>query len=394
MTITNEDARKNVRLIIKNNDGTIEKVVDLQNLQIGTTSSPKDLDLLGAANVGGNLIVDGLSIFGNHVLVAGSGTFGDSLYVTGSGTFGSNLVVAGSGSFQGSLMVSGTLSATRMTGSIQRVPSGRSYIVGTAGITVTSQSSGQIYVANPQYAYPNEFSGLKMWFEAAAGNVTLDNSNPTSVKQWTDLSGQGNHLAQVTKATQPRWNSANSLLSGSQPSLELQGAQYLSSSNLTLSTFTVILGIHAKSNSTIFVEHSANAGANNGSWIYGGVSGGSGGSILVRRNSTNSTKDHPLGANWASNDDWPTIWTQIFNGTHKSHRLEVRNWDATMTDGSAVDVGTTSTTQQLFVGARSGGSLFASGSLFALAVYTPALSPWQAMRVARYFAEKFGIGVM
>ena len=354
MSIKVEDTKRASEIkVTDTRTGEIVKIVYLQDIQVGPTSDPKGLDVTGDA------------------------TFRQSLQVSGT------LIVSGP-----------TILTGGLSGSLQRTPGGLSYLTGRGPLFVTSASNGQIFVNTEYESSPNAVDGLAMWFEASADNVVLDATAPTSVSRWTDLSGNGRHLGQGTKARQPRWFAANPQLSGSAPSLEFQGAQILTSSNVSLTTFTVIIALTNKSNGTIIFEHGADLNSTDGAWLFTSRSTTSGGPLHVKRSGTSCIKDLST-ATWATNSDLPMILTMLHGGTTGSLRLYIDNVDMReMSTPVANNLGSAATNAVLNVGARSTPTLQMSGSMMALAVYTPAITPFQAAKVARYFGRRYGIHVL
>src|SRR5574338_1035839 len=139
-------------------------------------------------------------------------------------------------------------------------------------------------------APPNQFRNLAMWFEANPANVSLDMTAPVSVQNWRDLSGNNRHLSQGTKARQPRWYAANPEFSGSMPSLEFQGGQVMSSSAVNITSYTIIVGVTAKTNTTLIFEHGPDSNTANGAWLHTS-NAGAGASVLVKRSNVISAKD-------------------------------------------------------------------------------------------------------
>lgn len=259
-----------------------------------------------------------------------------------------------------------------------------------------SQVSGSLI--DLDVATPSDFAGLIMWFEAASQNVVFQTDGTTGdrVLLWRDLSGNKNHLEQTTSAKAPKWYSLNPELSGSRmPSIEFNGGQVLISQNdVSISTFTIILGVVNKVTAKIILEHGTDCTLSDGSWIYGSTSAGTGASWLARRGGVYTAKDHPAGADWSIENGYPQLWAHIHDGTHAKHRLLSNNFDVVGTTASGYNntLGTTANSAKYYLGGRGTTPTSAmSGSVFALAVYSPALSPFQTQKVMRYFANKYGV---
>lgn len=339
MSIKIEDAKKATEAhVTDSRTGEVTKVVYLQDTQVGASNSPKALD------------------------------------VTGAGLIRQNLYVSGN------IHVSGSIFSIE-----------RSYLTGVGPLYVTTESNGQVYINTQDEATPNAFSGLKMWLEAATANVTLSS---TGVVEWLDLSGNQNHLSQPTGVRRPLWVSSNPDISGSQPSIDFQSSHLLTSSNnIPLSTFTVIIALRNKTNGALIFEHGDDASLNDGAWLYGGR-GASGASLQVIRQSTPCSRDMST-STWSTNSDFPSIFTMIHGGTSGSLRLYIDNVDMReLTTPAANNLTESLVSAKFNLGARTTFALPMSGSIYALALFSPSLSPFQAAKVARYFGRKLGIHVV
>lgn len=290
-----------------------------------------------------------------------------------------------------------------LSGSLQTTTSGLSYLVAGSNITIASQSNGQIVISSTGGSSsfvagsPADFPGLVGWYEAQTGSITLDGTGTPSVREWRDLSTGSNHLGIATKALQPIWQPAN-FDWGNLPTVEFQAAQILTSSlPMALSSFSMFFVLSTKNNSGFIYEHTPNQlSFTSASYLYTGI----GSSALVKRAGVQSTKDNTYGGSWGAQQTYPTVLVHQFNGTHASHRLFVRNIDERMNDGTTNDPGTSSVcTDTMYIGARGNArpvtspTFGLSGSIAAIAIYSPALRPDQVFKVMKYFGQKFNIGM-
>lgn len=289
-----------------------------------------------------------------------------------------------------------------ITGSTGTGGSGTSTtLIAGNGITMATASNGNVLVSSSLLAgSPADFPGLVGWYEAVTGSITLDGTGTPSVREWRDLSSASNHFGMVTKALQPIWYAANPDFGGVS-SVDFQAAHVLSSSaNINLSTFTAVFLVQVKNTNSILYEHSVNVNAGGGSYVYTSTSD----TIHVQRGAGTpnaSGKDNAFGTTWAVDQPYPTILVQQHNGTQRGQRLFVRNIDERMTNGAngTADLGNAAYSDRIYLGARANAqpvvspSLQLSGSVVAMAFYTPALRIDQVYKVMRYFSNKFNVGM-
>jgi hypothetical protein len=316
----------------------------------------------------------------------------------GTESFEADLRVFGNGTFAGDTTTDGAATVERLVSSHVTTSYMTASTIVCSQLTATSASfsyvqdqHGNIMLTSGR---PDSFSGLAMWLEATASSVALDTTAPTSVQNWYDMSGNGRHLSQGTKARQPRWNTSNVFLSGTQlPSLEFQAGQLMSSSAFSVSTFTMIVGVQNKTNATLIMEHGPNLNTSDGHWLYTGNASG-GASFNVRRGGVFCSRDMTT-EDWASRNFYPQIIVVTHAGT--TGTLQIYMNGVNMRESTVVaanNLGSTSTSQALYLGARSDLTVPMSGSIFAFALYTPAIPPFQALKVARYFANKYGVAML
>jgi len=153
-----------------------------------------------------------------------------------------------------------------------------------------------------------------------------------------------------------------------------------------------------KNNTGVIYEH-GRAAFFDGSYLYSST----GNTISVRRGgSLHSGKDNSYGSSWGQLEPDPNIICQHYGqtGTHLGHRLFVRNLNERMGNTANTDnPGVASTSKYLYVGARADAqpvvtpTLHWSGSIAAMALYTPALRVDQVFKVMRYFGNKFNVGM-
>lgn len=219
-------------------------------------------------------------------------------------------------------------------------------------------------------------SGYNGWFDALdTASLTLTSSQ---VSQWSDKSGNGNHLTQATAASQPNYGlgQINGL-----PCLQFDGSNdslastALSGSDRTSSLFVVIC-IHAT------IDFNTIRGSN----------GGTGGNEFR----VNTTDGHlqTLRSGVATVGDMstpvvtpgiPVVAAQILTATDVTHYLNRSS--ETDSDSNAFTSARTTTIGQN----RSGGTSFARINIGEMIFYDTTLSSGDAVATINYLMNKWGI---
>lgn len=367
---------------------------DIDYLTI-VSSSAAAYSLYGVGT-GGNSTVSSIGFDGGHGFIVLRYTSGQNIalwfegtpntaYITSSVAIGVTGSAAAAGGQEAFFYVSGTIG---LTGS-----AAKKSIFG--GDLITSGALGAIgnsYVAGT----PAEFPGLVGWYEAVTSSVTLDTaSSSITVKEWRDLSGRGNHFGMSTKSFQPFWNSSSADWGGI-PTVEFQPTKILSSStSITLTSFTFVFVLQTKGNNSILYEQTYDTNTHvSASTLYTGINN----TVWVKRGGVESSKNSPGGANWASENFYPTMYAHQFGGNHVQHRLINRNFDYQLNDVVSNNPGISGSQNYIYVGGRANAqpvvsaSLGYSGSIAAMALYTPAIRMDQLFKVLRYFGQKFNVG--
>lgn len=354
---------KPFHVITDSRSGDIKRIVTPGDLEVGTEAMPADLKIYGS------MLVDSIKdLDGNNYSFTGG-----TINVT-SQTFITNLTE----SITNNQFVTQTYISESYFS--QSFTSSNYYISSSLG----SQSDNA----------PNQFANLQMWYEATASHVALNFTAPVSVQNWYDMSGNGRHMSQGTKDRQPRWGT-NTSLSGSLPSLEFQAGQLMSSSAVNLSTFTIIFGVQNKSTNSLLYEHGADMNSVDGCWLLANVTAGNAATIQVRRGGLFNGRDVPGGTTWATSNTLPHVFIHQWEGTQDRHLFLYDNWPMfPMINQGATNHGNAATNQPFYLGARSTLVAPMSGSVFALAIYSPAIPLFQAQKVARYFADKYGVAIL
>lgn len=228
---------------------------------------------------------------------------------------------------------------------------------------------------------PTDLPGLQLWLKGDAGVLT----DVDGVYQWNDQSGNGRNATQATGSKKPA--SVSSALSG-KAIVRFGGDDGLIVASVPLSTFTIFAVFKASVNGMVY-EHTADANANNGSYLYTDINNTS----FVRRESSPSSGKN-LSANWGSDSTWRRV-RQEHSGTHASHKLFIAGSEQSLTNGTSTnDPLSTTSTAALFIACRNQASVFLTGDIAELIVYSPVLSITNAALVdgpGKYLDTRWGV---
>lgn len=209
--------------------------------------------------------------------------------------------------------------------------------------------------------------------------TTLVTADGASVLRIGDLSGNARH-ADAPGAGNRGTLQTNEL--NGMRSVQLDGVDdYYVCTSFALQSYAIVTVFKATANGLVF-EHSVDANANDGCYLYTTT----GQSILHNRGGVTS-KDRA--ADWGIGGTWRIATLRHDAIDDAGFRLRVNGADQSMTN-TALAGGVTSTTKDLFLGARSGAVAPLAGHLFALCV----IAPYDAAAMARveaYYATRTGI---
>jgi len=231
--------------------------------------------------------------------------------------------------------------------------------------------------------------------DSHGSNTLTDNNTVTQaqgvnyvegvVSLWTDNSSNNSDLVQVTQSKRPALIS-NSL--NGKRGVKFDGTDdALQASSVTIGAFTYFVVMKLTGTAGMIYEHSADAGTNPGSYMYGTT----GNSLQVKRGTASSSKNFT--ADWAV-DNAAKITVQVFDGTHAGHLLYINGASQSLTNVSADEPGTAEVTAALNVGARNdGASLPSNGLIYEIIVYNRALTATERGKVERYLSSKYGVSL-
>ncbi len=230
-------------------------------------------------------------------------------------------------------------------------------------------------------AVPLQVAGLQLWL-AADAIPGLSDGQP--VASWPDGSGLGRHAAQATAAKRPTYR-VN--IQNGRPGVQFDGIDDgLRVASLPLGTFALFLVFRLSGTAGIIVEHSADAGANDGHYLYGTT----GMTINCRRQVGARVSGKNRAANWAV-DNAAKLAAHAMDGTHAGHRLRINRVDQSMTSGPNTDDPlATTVTDELNVGCRNEAAEFSTGYYFELLAYSPCPSLADQQRLEDYLRDRWG----
>lgn len=171
---------------------------------------------------------------------------------------------------------------------------------------------------------------------------------------------------------------------GGRPSMRFAGAQKLSISGLTLSTFTIAAVWRMSGTAGLLFEHGPNVVTGSGTWLYG--AGAS--ALFTQKSGVLSSKTRA-----ALTDNGMRITRLDYDGTHAGHVLRtfgaleaLTNAGGTSNPGSLASVGA----QALSIGARTDLTFGITGDLCELLVFTPQLPAGVAAQLDAYLCAYYG----
>lgn len=217
----------------------------------------------------------------------------------------------------------------------------------------------------------------------ANGIKSGDATDGDPVSTWQDQSGNGNHLLQTTVASKPTYDLA---VQNSLPGVLYDGVDdMLSLASLSLGTFTVFTVFKMTGTAGLLYQHSADANANAGCYLYGTTNA----TINVRRDASLSAKE--LSANWAV-DNAAKLTTHRYGGTHASHVLRINRSLQSLNNfvGRTADPGTGSVSAIWTLGRQNSGILPCNGYIFEHIVVNRECTDAEVARCEAYLKAKWG----
>lgn len=228
---------------------------------------------------------------------------------------------------------------------------------------------------------PADLSGLALWLKGDAGVLT----DVDGIYQWSDQSGNALHALQATGSKKPAWIASG--LNGRNV-VRFGGDDGLVVASLPLTSFSIFVVFKASVNGLVY-EHSADASANDGAYLYTSTV-----NTIQRRNAGSPSSAKNRAVSWGSDGTFRRV-RHDYDGTHAGHKLWIGGSDQSMTDGTGTNnPGTGTTTTSLFIGCRNQSSVFLTGDIAELLAYSPILSTENAALIdgsGQYLDTRWGV---
>lgn len=250
------------------------------------------------------------------------------------------------------------------------------------GINQRVQTSETATEAMEFWTYYNSAYGITnqpiLWMKASAHRWRA--SDGDAVAEALDYSGNNLNLGQSSSTKRPTW-----IKSGfnSSPTFRFDGGDCLTNPAVSASTYTVFI-VMSNSAHGIVMEHSADASANNGSYIYSTTTCGH----LVTRAGSTSSKNGTTG--WGINN---VILTEAsYDGTHAGNTGTTNGVLVfAITCSASADPGTSTASAAINIGGRNNTSTFITGHVSEILWYSPKLSSGDATIVRNRLKGKFSL---
>jgi hypothetical protein len=217
---------------------------------------------------------------------------------------------------------------------------------------------------------PRSIAGLSGWWDADdASTITL---NSTTVSEWRDKSGNGQHLLQNTALNQPIYT------------VNAQNGRAVATFS---STFMKVDSVSLPQPFTVIAAYRQTATIQQRVLLSGNPSAGSTLNMMVVTNPS-SLSGMNLGTAFFPISSTTTWQTQHHVGNGASS-VVARNLDPDITG----DAGLNGPLSLVLGSSASGNSGFFQGSLGELVIYNRALTRTEREQLVRYFANRWGITV-
>jgi hypothetical protein len=235
-------------------------------------------------------------------------------------------------------------------------------------------------------------SSLQPWFDArqwGTCKLWLDATDPynngtqpatgtaisTGGSGWNDKSGNGYVAGQSTSADRPTWGSvASNNLWG----VTFDGSNdFLSVPSFAIGSNLTMFVVSISSNNSLFIEHSADVNSHNGFYIYGDGAGAVDFTQGVTNVQFGST-------NWLGTS--AIVAASAYDGTkaygYRSNTTTVLTQAGSITNNTVTDT--------LYIGSRGGSSLFMTGTIFEVIIYSGALPINKIQYILAALKQKWG----
>lgn len=227
---------------------------------------------------------------------------------------------------------------------------------------------------------PKQFSGLKLWLDAAnpSNNGTLIADN-TLLSTWVDISGVSGNATQSTGGLKPTYkvNIQNRL-----PGVLFSGAQSIDVASLAIGSQLTLFTVSQSSNCTLFTEQSTHVGATDGFYIFGL---GNATAQIQNGGASNVVTSGPSGTG-----NWTGTSTVLASISYDGSTLSTYKNGSLFVSGSG-SIPNNTTTATYYIGSRADTSIFMTGYIFEIILYSGSLSAAKQALVNDYLRRKWAI---
>jgi len=166
------------------------------------------------------------------------------------------------------------------------------------------------------------------------------------------------------------------------PALTCDGVDdgMITTANVSITTFSVFIVLKGATTNDMIYEHTVNGASNNGSWLFSSPTFG----ISHYRPAGNSA--YSAAANPWPSGSWELVRHES-DGTHANHTVFIDGVDQSWSEGLTDDPGSGATNDKLYLASRALTSLFWSGKIRALLLFTPKLSSGNTALTETYLGK-------
>lgn len=251
----------------------------------------------------------------------------------------------------------------------------RNLKVGSSGTNEFTETMEYWSYSNSAYSVTNQ---PILWMKASAHRFRAVDGDAVSAAQ--DYSSRGNHIGQATAGKQPVYKTGSI---GGLPTFRFDGGDCLTNPSIAATTHTLFV-VMSNSADGIVIEHSADASANSGFYVYTTTTCGQ----LINRSATISSRDGSTGWGTTSN----LLVRMVNDGTHANNNGYKNNLDCIIgTCSDSGDPGSGSATAAINIGSRNNAAGAAlTGHISELIWYSPKLDDGDAAIVEAALNAKYG----
>lgn len=221
---------------------------------------------------------------------------------------------------------------------------------------------------------PKQISGIKLWLDAANVSNGSNPANSTAMSTWTDLSGVSGNAVQSTGGLQPTFKTA---IQNGLPGIQFSGAQSIDVASLAIGSNISLFTVTTSSSQNFFMEQSSDTNSHDGFYIFG-----AGGDAISIRNAGSTVQ--AADTNWSGTSC--VLLAETYDGT------TIRGYkNGTQAVSQAGSISNATITDKLYIGSRGDASLFMTGYIHEIILYSGLLSTANQSLVNDYLRRKWAI---